>query len=400
MKDEIRRSNAEWPEVKLAEVAEQCLGKMLDAKKNKGRLMPYLRNPNVRWFDVDTADLQLMPFEDHEHERYGLKAGDIVICEGGEAGRAAIWDGRLPDLKFQKAIHRVRPGPRLNNRFFVHRLMADHQNGRLGDYLTGATIKHFTGQDLARYKFPLPPLAEQRRIAEVLDLAEALRAKRRAALAELDSLTQSLFLDLFGDPVTNTKGFPKVSLASLVREDDTINYGVVQPGDDLDEGVPLVRVGDLIDGSVRHSELKRIAPSIEAAYKRSRLRGDEILVSCVGSIGVVALANESVKGFNIARAVARIPLAETTDRLFLAAYLNTDFVQRYFTNELRTVSQPTLNIKQITETTVVLPPIALQQEFARRVGAVEKLKQAQRAALAEQDALFATLQHRAFRGEL
>jgi type I restriction enzyme S subunit len=112
------------------------------------------------------------------------------------------------------------------------------------------------------------------------------------------------------------------------------------------------------------------------------------------------LANESVKGFNIARAVARIPLAESTDRLFMAAYLNTDFVQRYFTNELRTVSQPTLNIKQITETTVVLPPLALPQEFARRVGAVEKLKTAQRTALAEQDALFATLQHRAFRGEL
>ena len=174
----------------------------------------------------------------------------------------------------------------------------------------------------------------------------------------------------------------------------------MQPGDDLDEGVPLVRVGDLIEGEVRHSELKRIAPSIEAAYKRSRLRGDEILVSCVGSIGVVALANESVKGFNIARAVARIPLAETTSRLFMAAYLSTDFVQRYFINELRTVSQPTLNIKQLSETTVVLPPIPLQREFARRVTAVEALKTAQRASLAELDALFATLQHRAFRGEL
>ena len=166
MKSEVRMTKVEWPKVKLADVAEQCLGKMLDAKKNKGRLMPYLRNPNVRWFDVDTSDLQLMPFEDHEHDRYGLKAGDIVICEGGDAGRAAIWDGRLPDLKFQKAIHRVRPCPCLYNRFFVHRLMADHQNGRLADYLTGATIKHFTGQDLARYEFPLPPLAEQRRIAE------------------------------------------------------------------------------------------------------------------------------------------------------------------------------------------------------------------------------------------
>ncbi len=84
--DEWRMTNGEWPKVKLADVAERCLGKMLDAQKNKGRLMPYLRNPNVRWFDVDTSDLQSMPFEDHEHERYGLKAGDIVICEGGECG--------------------------------------------------------------------------------------------------------------------------------------------------------------------------------------------------------------------------------------------------------------------------------------------------------------------------
>ena len=247
---------------------------------------------------------------------------------------------------------------------------------------------------------PLPPLAEQRRIAEVLDRAQALRAKRRAALAQLDELTQAIFLDMSGDPATNPKGFPKKPLASLIRDDDTINYGVVQPGDDLDEGVPLVRVGDLIEGKVRHSELKRIAQSIEAAYKRSRLRGDEILVSCVSSVGVVALADESVKGFNIARAVARIPLAEPTFRLFMAAYLNTEFVQRYFTNELRTVSQPTLNIKQLSETIVVLPPVEQQNEFARRVSAVETLKTAHRASLAELDALFASLQHRAFRGEL
>jgi len=123
-------------------------------------------------------------------------------------------------------------------------------------------------------------------------------------------------------------------------------------------------------------------------------------VSCVGSIGVVALADESVKGFNIARAVARIPLAEAMDRIFMAAYLSTDFVQRCFTNELRTVSQPTLNIKQISETTVLLPPITLQRDFARRVTAVDVLRTAQRTALAELDALFVSLQHRAFRGEL
>ena len=158
---------------------------MLDAKKNKGRPLPYLRNPNVRWFDVDTTYLREMPFGDQELERYGLREGDVVVCEGGEAGRAAIWDGRLPDVKFQKAIHRIRTGPDLFNRFLVYRLRADYQSGRLADYYTGATIKHLTGQDLARYEFLLPPIVEQRRIVNVLDRVEALRAKRRAALAQL-----------------------------------------------------------------------------------------------------------------------------------------------------------------------------------------------------------------------
>lgn len=262
----------------------------------------------------------------------------------------------------------------------------------------GGYDRHF--KYLKRHSVALPPLPEQRRIAEILDKADALRAKRRAALAQLDTLTQSIFLDMFGDPSTNPRGFSRVALSSLVRNDDTINYGVVQPGDDLDEGVPLVRVGDLKNGKVSHADLKKIAPTIEAAYKRSRLMGNEILVSCVGSIGVVALADESVRGFNIARAVARIPLSDKAGRIYMAAFLKTDYAQRYFTSELRTVSQPTLNIKQLSETTVMLPPLDMQQVFTRREEKVGKQRESLNASTAELDALYYALQHRAFRGEL
>lgn len=264
----------------------------------------------------------------------------------------------------------------------------------------GATFKEVSKTIVSRVEVPLPSLIEQRRIAEVLDRAEALRAKCRAALAQLDNLTHAIFLDMFGDPTANQRGFASAQLGTLVRKGDTINYGVVQPGEDFDKGIPLVRVGDLQDGRVDHSKLKRISPSIEAAYRRSRLRGDEILVSCVGSVGLVVLADESVKGFNIARAVARIPLSDAIERVFVAAYLKTGSVQRYFTNELRTVSQPTLNIKQLSETVVHLPPIELQRIFTHRITSIEALKATHRAALTELDALFASLQHRAFRGEL
>jgi type I restriction enzyme S subunit len=247
---------------------------------------------------------------------------------------------------------------------------------------------------------PLPSPPEQKRIADLLEKADALRTKRRAALTELDTLTQSIFLEVFGDPATNPKGFPIKPLTSLIRDDDSINYGVLQPGDDVGAGIPLVRVGDLRGGRVSHTALKRIDPSIEAAYKRSRLRGDEILLSCVGTIGVVALADELTRGFNIARAVARIPVSPATSRVFLGAYLRTDFVQRYFISELRTVSQPTLNIKQLSETAVVLPPIELQRKFEAKVSAVERVKTSQLSAMTGLNALFDSVQNRAFRGEL
>lgn len=290
---------------------------------------------------------------------------------------------------------------RLDSRYLVHFLRRDQIRVDGARNMTGSggqrrVPKHFIESLIV----PLPPLSEQRRIAAILDQADALRAKRREALAQLNSLTQSIFIEMFGDPATNPMGWDTVELSELIAAGDSINYGVIQPGDDNGDGIPLIRVGDLIDGRVRHDSLKRIAPSIEGAYKRSRLRGNEILVSCVGTIGLVALVEPTEIGFNIARAVARIPLSDASNRRFVASHLQTASVQRYFTQELRTVSQPTLNIKQLAETKVMCPPKALQAEFDSRIAAFEKLKSAEKDAQVQLDALFASLQHRAFRGEL
>lgn len=330
-----------------------------------------------------------------------LKPGDIVVSNVGDPGQVfVVPDLRMPMTLGPNAIL-VRPRENFAIREYVrHYLRSPLGQAQIDGIVTKTAQRKFNKTEFRALPIPLPPLTEQRWIAAILDKADELRAKRRAALAQLDALPRAMFLDLFGDPSKNPKGWPTKPLAALIREDDSINYGVVQPGNDLDDGVPLIRVGDLLDGRVNQRSLKRIASTIESSYKRSRLRGDEILVSCVGSIGVVALADESLTGFNIARAVARIPLGKTVNRMFIAAYLKSDFVQHYFTNELRTVSQPTLNIKQLSETLITLPPLELQIEFACRVEAIEKLKASHRASLGEMDALFASLQYRAFRGEL
>jgi type I restriction enzyme S subunit len=176
---------------------------------------------------------------------------------------------------------------------------------------------------------------------------------------------------------------------------------VVQPGGEVENGVPLIRVENVVDENFLLSALKHISPQIEAQYNRSRLCGYEILVACVGSIGAVALAQPQHRGFNIARAVARIPVDPTkAERVFVAEYLRQFKTQAYFKSETRVVAQPTLNIKQLCETRLLVPPLAVQLDFAARVVEIDKLKTHHRAHLAKFDALFASLQHRAFRGEL
>lgn len=323
------------------------------------------------------------------------RAGDIIL-----GIRASIGSKVLSDKEYclGRGVAGLRASPRLEIRYLWHWL--EEVRMELLSKGRGATFLQVNRQDIRELQIPLPPLAEQKRIAAILDAADALRAKRREALAQLDALLQSSFLTLFGDPVVNPMGWPQVELGDLVADDDRINYGVVQPGDEYPGGRPLIRVGDFVGGELDLSGIKFIDPKIDAQYERSRLLGTELLVSCVGSIGTVCRVPLSAKGHNIARAVARVPLSPKVEREFMLFCLRSFGVQNYFTNETRTVSQPTLNIGLIKTATVTVPPLPLQQKFAAIVESVERQKAAQRAHLAELDALFAALQHRAFRGEL
>jgi type I restriction enzyme S subunit len=170
---------------------------MLDKHKNKGEYRPYLRNINVQWDRIDLSDVQEMRFEPSEFDEYQLRSGDLLVCEGGEPGRCAIWSHMDKVMMFQKAIHRVRPYNGIVPRYLLFHFWADARNGRLEKFFTGATIKHFTGKALADYPIALPPSAEQQRIVTKVDqlmrlcdaleagLAQAETARRRATAAAL-----------------------------------------------------------------------------------------------------------------------------------------------------------------------------------------------------------------------
>ena len=189
-----------WVTRRVSEVAKHSLGKMLDKAKNKGDMQPYLRNLNVRWFEFDLSDLLEMPFLPTEIEKYTAVKGDVLICEGGYPGRAAIWNEDYP-IHFQKALHRVRFHEPEHNKWFVYFLYAQDKAGELKKHFNGAGIQHFTGEGLARFEIPLPPLPELRRAVEKFDAlateTQRLEILYQQKLDALDELKKSLLNQAF-----------------------------------------------------------------------------------------------------------------------------------------------------------------------------------------------------------
>ncbi|OQS09274.1 hypothetical protein B0T37_14870 [Chromobacterium violaceum] len=190
--------SSEWEMVRLGNHVDACLGKMLDAKKNKGIPQPYLGNSNVRWGVFDLTDLAEMKFEAHEEERYSLQPGDLVVCEGGEPGRCAIWTGPA-GMKVQKALHRIRPKSSLDNYYLFYWFQHAARTGGLEPYFTGTTIKHLTGKAVAELNIPLPPINIQREMVDVLRSLDDRITLLCETNATLEAIAQALFKSWFVD---------------------------------------------------------------------------------------------------------------------------------------------------------------------------------------------------------
>jgi len=182
-----------WRRIKLGDISDMCLGKMLDQEKNKGEFQPYLANINVRWGSFELTNLNMMRFEESEQDRYGLKYGDIVICEGGEPGRCAIWKEELSKMKFQKALHRVRIRENFSNEFVYYRFLLAGRNGELKNYFIGSTIKHLTGIALKEVEFEYPSFKEQQNLVSVLSALDSKIELNNRINCELEAMAKTLF---------------------------------------------------------------------------------------------------------------------------------------------------------------------------------------------------------------
>ncbi len=186
--------------VPLGKITVSRLGKMLDREKNTGVLQPYLRNINVRWFSFDLSDLLEMRIEPEENEKYSVAKGDLIICEGGEPGRCAIWE-QEETMFYQKALHRVRFINGSNPKFYMYYLWFAAQTGKLNPYFTGMGIKHLTGQSLVKVPVPNATIEQQnlaiQDIESKLSVCDSIEKTVDTALQQAEAMRQSILKKAF-----------------------------------------------------------------------------------------------------------------------------------------------------------------------------------------------------------
>ena len=378
--------------IKLLNVANIEKGGTLNLEKTDRHLDETEVAKKYSHFLVDAGDLVIassgISFDDDGLLRTRgafVREEHRPLCLNTSTIRFKAIDG-MSDLRFLKLW--------LNGREF---------RSQITKFVTGTAQQNFGPSHLKATKITLPPLAEQRRIAEVLDRAEALRAKRRAALAQLDSLTQSLFLDLFGDPATNPKGWPSKPVGSLASKFSDGPFGSNLKSEHYTgTGVRVIRLQNIGVGEFVDDDAAYISEHHFAKLRKHECRPGDVLIGTMGDPNLRACIQPEwlTIALNKADCVLLRPDGSVANAMFICALLNQPATERMAQDLIHGQTRARISMGRLRGLEVPIPPIPLQREFARRVTAVEALKTAQRASLAELDALFATLQHRAFRGEL
>ncbi len=321
------------------------------------------------------------------------QAGDIILGIRATIGNKVL-AGRQYCLGRGVAGLRAHPG--LDGRYLWHWLT--HAAPSLATKAKGATFKQVNRQDIGALHIPLPPLDEQKRIAEILDKADALRGKRRAALARLDILTQAIFLDMFGNPVTNPMGWEQCVVGDVVH---AAKDGPHVSPTYAESGVPFLSTRHIKPGEVVWEDLKYIdQDEANRQWKKCKPEFGDILYTKGGTTGIAARVTTS-EPFAVWVHVALLkPIVKKVHPIWIEAMLNSAYCYTQSQRYTHGIANRDLGLKRMVKIQMYLPPLAEQRCFAAIVESIEQQKASQRAHLAELDTLFASMQSRAFRGEL
>ena len=359
----------DWGTPSVGANFEVQLGKMLNPSAAAGdSLRPYLRNINVQWDRIDLDDLPLMHFDAGDRARYALRPGDLLVCEGGEVGRAAVWDGQLEDCYYQKALHRVRPYRDDSTRFLMYTLTAAASQGVFENEGNTSTIVHLTAEKLRGHRFPWPQPAEQRAIADHLDAEtariEAVLAAHRRQLGAVAARKRAA--------VSNALGAHATARAPIRRLVTTVTSGPRGWSDlEVDEpGHLFLRIANVPADSIK---LKLVdvayiqAPPGEES-NRCRVRPGDVLTTITAAIGQVAVIPPLLGEAYVSQHVALLRPDQTrVDPEWLALALWSEDAQRQLDAARYGGTKQQLSLDDLREVRVPLADLTTQRSVVPSV---------------------------------
>ncbi|MCR9276183.1 restriction endonuclease subunit S [Mameliella sp. LZ-28] len=378
-----------------------------DSYKAEG--LSLIRSLNVH--DLDFRYEQLAKIDDEQAAALSnveVQPDDVLLnITGASIARCCVVPNEVLPARVNQHVSIIRPIPEvLNSRFLALLLVSGDMKDKLlgiGDK-AGATRQALTKAQLQDFSISLPPLEEQRRIVAVLDEAfEGLASARAHAEVNLhnarelfDTLVDEVFVD---DDITPTP------LAGLVSDDCTLSYGIVQPGGDVEHGLPIVRPTDFGPREIFLEGLKRIDPAKAAGYARTELQGGELLLCVRGTTGSIGLASEELAGANVTRGIVPVRF---DPRKILPGFGYFQFRSRFVQEQIAAgtygAALMQINIRDLRKLQLYAPPVDRQEKALARLRQTEELclqlELAQSANLQDLDDLRQSLLQKAFAGEL
>ncbi|GAA2427045.1 restriction endonuclease subunit S [Mycolicibacterium llatzerense] len=327
------------------------------------------------------------------HETAQVGGPGVVTGRSGSIGKVHYVEGDFWPLNTSLYVRDFHG----NHPKYVYWLLREL---RLERFSTGTGVPTLNRNVIHELHVPLPPFAEQHRVAAILDHADRLRSTRRNCLAKFDKLAKSLFNDAFGDPVANQPGLPVRLLQEWIDPARPITYGILKPGPEVDGGVPYIRVADMKNGGIEEESVRRTSHEISNQYKRSRLQTGDLLMSIRGHVGRFAFIPESLAGANITQDSARLAITEPASATYVRAAMEMPSLQHWMARRTKGAAVQGINLGDLKEAPIPLPSLAQQQQFAAKLQAVRTSMSLSERQLQLADSAFASLQSRIFRGEL
>ena len=313
--------------------------------------------------DFYYSDLEL------EEDKY-CDNGDLLFAWSASFG-PKIWDGEK--VIYHYHIWKMELTDRVNKEFLFYYLF--RLSERIKSEGHGGIMIHTTKAEMEEREFNLPTHEEQIAISEILNKVKSVIDKRKEELSALDDLIKARFVEMFGDAVDNPMGWEKRQLQEIVTDDCTISYGIVQTGDDQEEGVPVFRPVDIVNRVPKLDELKKTTEEISNKYKRTVLKGREMLITVRANIADTYIIGEEFKGCNVGRGIVPIRTKEDIMVLeFLKYLMDSKHLNDKIRSKAKGITLIQLNMEDLREVELIVPPLEQQKVFVEFANQVNKSK--------------------------